>query len=1152
MADQTAAATSQLRSVKGVPAEDKRPAEPVAPAGGIETPRSSQPACSWESHDGGLHACIDRVDQMRPFLMNVVSNGDAWLFIGSNGGLTAGRRSPDEAFFPYRTADKLLRQPHDSGVACLLRVDGRLWEPWRPGYPVFGRRRRLLKHEVGTSVVFEEDDVGSGLRIRWRLAPTESFGLVRICSLENLGPQPVDVELLDGWHQVLPPGVTEQTYARYSYLAAAYMRHELLADTGLAIFTLNAAISDRPEPAESLRAATAWSLGHRTPTRLLSERHLDEFRTGRLSGSAAEIRGEFGAFLVHDRLRLAPEERHEWMLGIDTGLDHAALVELRHRLADPDEFHAAVAAAVRDEAQAVRLRIAAADGLQRTADRATTAHHCSNTLFNIMRGGTFPDGYRCHPEDVATFVAMRNRRVLARHAEWIAALGPLNVDELRAAAAARGDAQLTRLIHEYLPLSFSRRHGDPSRPWNRFDIQTRDPDGQPVFAYSGNWRDLFQNWEALGHSHPGYLAGMIAVFLNASTADGYNPYRVTREGIDWEVPEPGNPWSHIGYWGDHQIVYLLRLLEAHERFWPGELAAALDVPRYASAVVPYRIAGFDDLVRDPRHSISFDQPLHARLVDRAASVGSDGKLLADSADEPRLFSLAEKLLVPALVKISNLVPGGGIWLNTQRPEWNDANNALAGWGLSVVTVCHLRSYLAFLDHLFAASPVGDFALSAPLARLVAAIAAAIPAAGGCDPARRQEVFEALGRAGEAHRAAIYAGLDGSVTAVSNAAIQDVIHRCLALVDDTIRANRRADGTYASYNVLEFVRGAPEIRPLELMLEGQVAVLASGLLADDEAAALLDALATSPLVRPDQQSYMLQPDRPCMPFLDRNRLPDDWRMRAPRLAALVAAGDRSVVVVDRDGAARFHADIVNDAELRRRFDTAALPDADAALAMWEEVFHHREFTGRSGSFFAFEGLGSIYWHMVAKLLLATRECHDRSAGAARARLAAAYHRIRDGLGFRKQAADYGAFPSDAYSHTPRHTGAQQPGMTGQVKEQILARLGELGVVVERGHVRFAPALLPAEEILAGGGRFAYVDVAGRERSLALPAHALAFTFCQVPVVYRFGCREATILIRRGEAIEEVAGDRLPAAAAAEVFRRTGTVTGLEVLFAGGEA
>ena len=66
-------------------------------------------------------------------------------------------------------------------------------------------------------------------------------------------------------------------------------------------------------------------------------------------------------------------------------------------------------------------------------------------------------------------------------------------------------------------------------------------DGREKLSYQGNWRDIFQNWEALGRSFPDFLPGMICKFLNASTADGYNPYRVSRQGIDWEITEPGQP-----------------------------------------------------------------------------------------------------------------------------------------------------------------------------------------------------------------------------------------------------------------------------------------------------------------------------------------------------------------------------------------------------------------------------------------------------------------------------------------------------------------------------------------------------------------------------------------------------------------------------------
>ena len=97
--------------------------------------------------------------------------------------------------------------------------------------------------------------------------------------------------------------------------------------------------------------------------------------------------------------------------------------------------------------------------------------------------------------------------------------------------------------------------------------------------------------------------------------------------------------------------------------------------------------------------------------------------------------------------------------------------------------------------------------------------------------------------------------------------------------------------------------------------------------------------------------------------------------------------------------------------------------------------------------------------------------------------------RDGLGFAKTPAEFGAFPTDPYSHTPRHAGAQQPGMTGQVKEEILTRLGELGVEVEGGRVRFRPLLLRPGEFLRQAGTYRGFDVSGEAQAIAVPAGGL---------------------------------------------------------------
>ncbi len=102
------------------------------------------------------------------------------------------------------------------------------------------------------------------------------------------------------------------------------------------------------------------------------------------------------------------------------------------------------------------------------------------------------------------------------------------------------------------------------------------------------------------------------------------------------------------------------------------------------------------------------------------------------------------------------------------------------------------------------------------------------------------------------------------------------------------------------------------------------------------------------------------------------------------------------------------------------------------------------------------------------------------------LAAAYYDIRAGIGFNKSPGVYGAFPTDPYSHTPKGQGAKQPGMTGQVKEEILTRFGELGLRVQDGAITFDPVLLRPEEFLPAPAQFDYIDLAGRPCTLDLPA------------------------------------------------------------------
>ena len=77
--------------------------------------------------------------------------------------------------------------------------------------------------------------------------------------------------------------------------------------------------------------------------------------------------------------------------------------------------------------------------------------------------------------------------------------------------------------------------------------------------------------------------------------------------------------------------------------------------------------------------------------------------------------------------------------------------------------------------------------------------------------------------------------------------------------------------------------------------------------------------------------------------------------------------------------------------------------------------------------------------------------------------------------RKTPEQYGAFPFDPYSHTPKNAGAQQPGMTGQVKEEIITRMGELGCFIDNGQLEFNPKLLRRSEFLTEIRDFTFINI-----------------------------------------------------------------------------
>jgi hypothetical protein len=1115
---------------------------------------------------------ISNSDKMRPFFMSIVSDSNHWMFISSNGGLTAGRKNSEFSLFPYYSDDKITESSEITGSKSIFQVtrngEKYIWEPFSIRFEgEYKVNRNLYKSVYGNSIIFEEENLDLELTFSYQWSSSNIYGFVKNSKLINTGSSKTEISILDGIQNILPYGVGSDLQNASSNLVDAYKRNELIEDSGLGIFALSAIIVDKAEPSEALKANTVWSIGMPNSKYLLSSLQLDEFRNFGKIHQETDVKAEKGAYFINADIHLEPRASKDWIIVANVNQNHASIAELSKAIVEDAQLRDKIEENIALGTKKLIELNAASDALQLTSDNYRDTRHFSNTMFNIMRGGIFDDGYSIEKWDFKKYIQDANKEVSHANADVINSLAEqFTIEDLKAIANASKDVDFARLCLEYMPLKFSRRHGDPSRPWNKFSINTRSEiDGSKILDYEGNWRDIFQNWEALAHSYPEFIESMIHKFLNATTFDGYNPYRVTKGGFDWETIEPDDPWSYIGYWGDHQIIYLLKFLEFIENHQPGKLDSLFNKDIFVYANVPYKIKEYQDLLNNPKDTIEFDDDLDHKIRLKRETLGADGALLENANGAIVRANFLEKILATVLAKLSNFIPEGGIWMNTQRPEWNDANNALVGNGVSMVTLYYLRRFLKFFDEVFENSKTESVEVSEELSHFFSALKTSFENSlgvlnGAINDATRKEIVDALGKAGSAYRTRIYNNaFSGKKSELSISEVKAFTKSALSHMEHSIEANKRSDELYHAYNLMTVEEDDTiSISYLDEMLEGQVAVLSSGYLSSKENLAVLDGLKNSKLFRADQYSYILYPYKNLKGFMARNTIPEDAVMNSNLLNILIKDGNTQIIEKDVNGEYHFNGNFKNANDLKAgieslkgsKYESLAVKEEKAVLRVFEDVFNHKAFTGRSGTFYGYEGLGSIYWHMVSKLQLAVLECclkaiHANESNEVVGRLLEHYYEINEGIGVHKSPELYGAFPTDPYSHTPAGKGAQQPGMTGQVKEDILSRFGELGVFVNEGKLHFDPCMLRKEEFLTEAKTFDYITLQNEKGELQLSEGELAFTYCQLPIVYKISSENSVEVKLNDGKLIDFTNLSLDKNLSEHVFRRSGEIKVIRV-------
>jgi len=1114
---------------------------------------------------------IENSNEMRPFFMSIVSDSNHWMFISSNGGLTAGRKNSEYSLFPYYTDDKITESADITGSKSIFQVlkngNTYLWEPFsQRQIGLYQVKQNLYKNSFGNKVIFEEINEDLGITFRYQWSSSDVFGFVKKSTLINTSSENVQVTFLDGLQNIIPSDVETDLQNSRSNLVDAYKKSELQTKSGLGIYALSAIIVDKAEPSEALKANIVWSLGFENPTYLLSSLQLDNFRKGKALHQEIDVKAEKGAYFISADLNLAANETKEWHFIANVNQTIGDIQRISKAITGNENLSKEIQEDIELGTKNLIALTGAADGVQVTNDSLISTRHFANTLFNLMRGGTFDDDYKIEKEDFIKYIGKANKKVIKKKEALLNDLPDIfKLNTILEIAEKDEDQNFKRLCFEYLPLKFSRRHGDPSRPWNKFSINTKNEiDGSKILDYEGNWRDIFQNWETLAHSYPAFIESMIHKFLNATTFDGYNPYRVTKDGFDWEIIEENDPWSYIGYWGDHQIIYLLKFLEFIENHYPNQLEKRFSEDIFVYANVPYKIKDYKSILENPKDTIEFDHDLDAKIHQKKEELGADGALLRDENFFIYKVNLIEKLLATVLAKVSNFIPEGGIWMNTQRPEWNDANNALVGNGVSMVTLNYLNRFIKFFEKVVLKSATEEVEISAELATFFTEVVATFNQnkkilSGSVSDSERKTVLDGLGEAASVYRTQIYEnGFSSDRSKVTKSALLAFFTITKQYLEHTIKANKRSDNLYHSYNLMTIENDAEvSVSYLPEMLEGQVAVLSAEYLSSKEVLAVLDAMKASALFRKDQYSYILYPNKELARFEEKNVISKTSVANSKLLSQLVSDGNTQIINQDVTGKYHFNANFNNSNRLKEAF--AELPEAyedllekeaQLLLTIFEEVFNHKAFTGRSGTFFGYEGLGSIYWHMLSKLLLSVQEncliaVKNNEDQALIGRLFDHYYEIQAGVGVHKSPQLYGAFPTDPYSHTPGGKGAQQPGMTGQVKEDVLSRIGELGVFVKEGKLNFSPKLLRENEFITTPQTFKYTAISKEEKTINLKEGSLCFTYCQIPIIYSLSEKEGIEVVFNDASKTIFNSLSLDVKTSTKVFSRSNEINHIEV-------
>ena len=711
-----------------------------------------------------------------------------WVFYANRGQCISsfGVRDRNSAMLEFHPANKAYALTPLLGFRSFFRIAGNtgatLHEPFLAGVTggLSGDLSGDLSGEVtqrlcarAEELEIEELHPALGLRMRvvYFTLPGENLPvLVRQVTVQNIGPQTLRADVLDGLPQIVPYGLEEKLLKQMSRTMEAFaeVRH---TNDSLPFFKLKVEPSDKPEVQWIDGGFFAFTLREGEPVPVLTDPDL-------VFGSDTSLRTPL-PFARGDQLD-PQAARSETLTGcafasLSVSLEPGASTSWASYFGQAPDW---------ESARSFRQRVAQ-DALYVSRKRNENTELITNlsARFALIAGPSQLDPY--------TRQAFLDNTL--RGGQPVVIEGP------------RGP----RVFH-----TFTRKHGDMERDYNAFELA-------PTYWSQGNanFRDVNQNRRCENFIFPGVDASNIETFFNLIQLDGNNPLVIQAEKFlvppdqlallwhDWPAgntpawqallaqpfgpgqllealideyatPQMARPWFDCilgradkiqsaahgeGYWVDHWI-YNLDLIDSYAALYPDRLRALL--------VVRADFSYFDNdhivQPRDKKYVLRKDgsvRQLHAVVKD-----ADKARLIAQRTEQPRAMraarglgpiyrtTLLAKTLNLLAIKASLFDPFGiGLEMEAEKPGWCDALNGLPGLvGSSTHEAFALQRWVAFTrrtvqDFL---APSGTLSVAVEIAAFVRSLSGILARAGAQDffptwqqLAARREAFRAETRLG---------------------------------------------------------------------------------------------------------------------------------------------------------------------------------------------------------------------------------------------------------------------------------------------------------------------------------------------------------------------------------------------------------------------